>query len=334
MKILKYILLLIGVVFYKTSEAQFTLQASMGHANYQWYKVDAAGPLQVVGGTSDTLYVASPGIYYATFDGTDCGKNASEYFVLTANNDSSLVLKAQQQSAQYQWFQNNTPIAGANADSLAVNSTNTLQYYNAQSTHAGCTKDLPGFYVYHLGIWAPLPLELVSFSATVDGVFARLDWRTSSEINTNYFVIERSKNLSDWQFVAQKNAAGNSVTDLFYQDFDKQPMKGVSYYRLKIVDLDNSFTYSEVRKIHIKDGTDNYVRLYPNPFTNQIIIEAPENEFELFQLYNAVGQLIIDIKPTEQNSRSNRKVMDVSELAEGVYFVKTKNTYTKLVKKN
>lgn len=335
MKIVTYILVFI-LVLQLNLQAQFTLQAGAGYANYQWYNVGTGGAVPIGGATMSSYAANAPGIYFATFDGTDCGSNATEYFVLTANNDTNVVLNTNQNKVTYNWYQGNNPISGATADSLAITSVDTLKYYRVEIMQNGCSKFLPGFHVYHLGIWAPLPIELISFTARLssDEKKVFLNWKTKSEINTDNFVIERSVNQLNWEYVDQLPAAGNSVTDINYQTVDISPYKGRSYYRLRTTDFDNSTTYSQVESVYIGDKEVQYVRIYPNPFNNRIIIEGPQEEFEVLKIYNAIGEVVRDIPYLESSLSSNKKEIDVHDLAQGVYFISTKNTHTKILKQD
>jgi hypothetical protein len=92
----------------------------------------------------------------------------------------------------------------------------------------------------------PLPIELLEFSARPNGNQVDVSWSTASEINNERFEVERSSNAQSFTKIATLAGAGNSNTLLNYTATDLQPLNGVSYYRLKQIDYNGSFEYSEI----------------------------------------------------------------------------------------
>jgi hypothetical protein len=92
----------------------------------------------------------------------------------------------------------------------------------------------------------PLPIELLEFSATPNGNQVDVFWTTASEINNERFEVERSSNAQSFTKITTLAGAGNSNTLLSYTATDLQPLNGVSYYRLKQIDYNGSFEYSEI----------------------------------------------------------------------------------------
>ena len=89
----------------------------------------------------------------------------------------------------------------------------------------------------------PLPIELLSFSANAVHNSVRLSWVTATETNNDFFTIERSINLKDWEVLGFVDGAGNSSRPLHYSFTDFNPLTGVSYYRLKQTDYDGKYEY-------------------------------------------------------------------------------------------
>ena len=112
---------------------------------------------------------------------------------------------------------------------------------------------------YILGSTAtnPLPVELLYFKASLNEVDqVALSWSTVTEIDNEFFSIERSSNGSDWQAIMDLPGAGNSSEILSYQTIDRSPLSGTSYYRLKQTDFDGQYSYSEVQVVErILDGS-------------------------------------------------------------------------------
>ncbi|UII27487.1 T9SS type A sorting domain-containing protein [Fulvivirga maritima] len=112
-----------------------------------------------------------------------------------------------------------------------------------------------------------LPVELISFTAKkdIDNMLVHLKWTTASEINNDFFIIERSSDGVIFNIIGQVKGAGNSDEQLDYHFTDERPTADLSYYRLKQVDFDGSYQYSSIVSIASDQG-DYQVLINPNPF--------------------------------------------------------------------
>ncbi len=164
----------------------------------------------------------------------------------------------------------------------------------------------------------PLPVTLLSFEAFVDNSSkVRFEWATATENNTNYFAIERSVNGVDFETITTQKGAKNSSTTLFYQTYDESPYKGVSYYRLKQVDNDGSYSYSQIRAVNIDMGEDSW-KVYPNPNNGTFILQSEKPA--IFELTDITGKLI-------NTFHTQGTALQVNEnLPAGMYFVREKET--------
>ncbi len=116
----------------------------------------------------------------------------------------------------------------------------------------------------------PLPVTLVQFLATKnDDGTVRISWATSQEENSNYYDVERSSDQSQWTSIGTVKAKGNSPTTTNYFLNDKSPVNGTGYYRLKMVDLDDKFTYSKAISVTTANINQPLV-IYSNPFSDEI----------------------------------------------------------------
>ena len=97
-------------------------------------------------------------------------------------------------------------------------------------------------------IWL-LPVKLSSFLVQKTDNAVKISWSTEQEINSSYFVVERSADGRNWNNIATVNAAGNSSIRMDYSIYDNAPMKGINYYRLKLVDKDGKYDYSVTRTV-------------------------------------------------------------------------------------
>ncbi len=89
----------------------------------------------------------------------------------------------------------------------------------------------------------PLPIELIYFKANTENKNILLEWATAAEINNDFFTIERSIDGRNWDIIDYVQGAGNSNITIYYEYKDKNPVEGISYYRLKQTDYDGQFEY-------------------------------------------------------------------------------------------
>jgi hypothetical protein len=116
----------------------------------------------------------------------------------------------------------------------------------------------------------PLPITLLHFTARAEGSSVRLDWATGSELNNERFTVERSANGLDFIPVAEMEGAGTSNVLHSYHTFDRSPMRGMNYYRLRQTDHDGTATLSSVEAVHFAgegrelavNSTDGFVQAW------------------------------------------------------------------------
>jgi hypothetical protein len=139
---------------------------------------------------------------------------------------------------------------------------------------------------------APLPVEFLTFKATLKEKTGLLTWQTATELNNDYFVIERSTDTRNWVSLDTVKGAGNSNAILNYNYIDEKPLSGISYYRLKQVDFNKNFSYSSIETINF-EGFE-IIELYPNPSNGDfnIVIQSTVETAAIFTMYNSVGQLV------------------------------------------
>lgn len=163
---------------------------------------------------------------------------------------------------------------------------------------------------------APLPIELLYFKAkTNDQSEVTLFWATATETDNDYFVVERSRNGTDWEELYQESGAGNSTIVLNYSMLDKNPYKGISYYQLKQVDFDGAYSYSPVIAVSIK--FDSNVDIHPNPIINQFTIMGESVEDSEITMTNMMGQAV----PISITKSINKSFIQTATLDKGVYLV-------------
>lgn len=182
-------------------------------------------------------------------------------------------------------------------------------------------------------IFSVLSVELTSFDARQSTSGVELTWETASEINSDYFEVQRSANGYTFETIAMVNAANQSSSALHYESFDDSPTEGINYYKLKQVDKDGTFKVSDTKTVEFKNNTSQNLSVFPNPFDTEISIRHSFKEDVQASLYNAAGILIKNF--TLDSNRSNR--IDTNDLESGMYYLTFQSDQTqkaiKIIKK-
>ncbi|MBL4654531.1 MAG: hypothetical protein JKY33_01745, partial [Bacteroidia bacterium] len=110
-----------------------------------------------------------------------------------------------------------------------------------------------------------LPIKLIDFSAVTDGQIVRLKWSTATEINNEYFTIERSEDGLHFETIHLIEGAGSSNKKIDYTVVDEDPIQGISYYRLKQTDFDGQYEYFPVVSVNFNHTVFDLADIYPNP---------------------------------------------------------------------
>jgi len=162
----------------------------------------------------------------------------------------------------------------------------------------------------------PLPVKLTAFSASKEGSFTQLKWTTTEENNSSHFEIEHSVDARNWVKIGVQNASKESTSLIDYQFIHQSPVNGMNYYRLKMVDLDETFAYSRISKTSFDGLVTEPAKLYPNPVAERLFVKSREN-VETVSIYNSSGRVLLTGKSAELVNG-----LDVKSLPLGVYFVK------------
>lgn len=109
-----------------------------------------------------------------------------------------------------------------------------------------------------------LPIQLLTFNALANEKAVDLNWVTASEVNNDFFTVEKSEQGIDFHSIARVSGAGNSTKQLSYSAVDAAPYEGINYYRLKQTDFDGKFSYSTIVSVDIT-ALPSENQLYPNP---------------------------------------------------------------------
>ena len=132
-----------------------------------------------------------------------------------------------------------------------------------------------------------LPVTLIGFSGRKEGMISELNWRTASETNSKNFEVEHSIDVKNWLSIGSLNSAIESKTTHNYTFTHNNPVAGANYYRLKMIDQDNTFSYSKIVNLFFED--DFKIVIHPNPVTDVLQIKSD-------QMYSIALVELIDIQ--------------------------------------
>lgn len=157
-----------------------------------------------------------------------------------------------------------------------------------------------------------LPVTLVAFHASKEGAAAHLSWSTSEETNSDFFEVQHSTNMKNWTVIGKVKSAGESsvLQQYFYQH--EKPAGGQNYYRLRMVDGDETFTYSATRSIKFEGGDD--FQIYPNPASEKLVLSNAE-QISKVSVYDMSGRKRINAEGKSSNE------VNLSSLPDGRYIV-------------
>ena len=169
-----------------------------------------------------------------------------------------------------------------------------------------------------------LPIELISFDAIKSETKVKVTWITATEINNDYFEVERSADGKSFEVISTVKGAGNSSETLFYMTYDDFPQIGDNYYRLKQVDYDGKYAYSKVKVVSFKEWSK--FELYPNPTSgSELFLTIKSNQFEKFNysIQTARGLLVLEgeFSTTNESREFTYEILNQQKLASGVYFL-------------
>lgn len=174
--------------------------------------------------------------------------------------------------------------------------------YNASAQDADCT--------------VPLPVGLLQFNAFKNAAAVKLEWITANEINNKGFNIERSADGKSWATIGFLNSLsenGNSNANLNYQFIDDKPFTGSNLYRLKQIDFDGNYNYSETRTINMTG--DGAIHIFPNPVVDQVNITGLSTSATIL-VYSLDGKRMI-----QQKTTGNNVTVSMAGLSEGLYTI-------------
>lgn len=168
-----------------------------------------------------------------------------------------------------------------------------------------------------------VPVELTSFTAenSTEGIILR--WKTATETNNLGFSLEKSFNNSQFVEIKFIEGKGTTTNQNLYSFLDRELKVGTVYYRLKQIDFDGTYAYSNVISIEIAlPSKFSLEQNHPNPFNpiTKITFELPANSDVKLIVYNTIGQLVAELINDELNAGRHEFDFDAQNLSSGIYY--------------
>lgn len=167
-----------------------------------------------------------------------------------------------------------------------------------------------------------LPVELLTFTARPINDNIHLEWETASELNNEGFYVQKSADGNDWKNLTFISGHHTTISKKSYDFIDRDVLSGPNYYRLKQVDFDGKFDFSNVVIVDMSDRNSS-IMLFPNPVSEELFISTTYDVD--VDIYNTLGQKINCLQI------SGEKSFDMSNLRAGVYVLQFSNGIVKQV---
>jgi hypothetical protein len=169
----------------------------------------------------------------------------------------------------------------------------------------------------------PLPVDLISFDVKKFGSQVQLSWATASEINNDYFQVERSMDGVNFLAIGRVEPKISGERTNTYSFVDNNAVSGINYYRLRQVDIDGRFAFSGVRSIRFGSDKSSFIELAPNPASTEVKISFESSSLNTtISVIDITGRIILSREVAAGNSVEN---LNISDLQSGVYIVRANN---------
>lgn len=181
-----------------------------------------------------------------------------------------------------------------------------------------------GVVVRYLVEGGTLAVSLLDFKATAQNKTVLLQWQVASEQDLSGFAIERGADGNNFNSIGFVRSLGNSNLKVNYSIIDRDPLQGVNFYRLKMIDADGTFRYSKIVSVNM--SAISTLRLSPNPAKNILFVRSGKNEAATVQITDAVGRTLRTLKVTLKGDAPTP--ININDLPAGIYNIQlhTKTT--------
>lgn len=171
-----------------------------------------------------------------------------------------------------------------------------------------------------------LPVQFAWFEATQLSTQVRLDWATSSEFNSALFEVQRSADGQNFSTIGQLPGAGASETQREYDYMDAQPLSGTSWYRIRQVDYNGQFSFSEARRVEF-DGQNFLIQnIFPNPVAGSMMeveLMLPEASNASVEIFDVSGKQMLTLSERYGQGMTRLRI-EADQFSAGMYFLKVR----------
>jgi hypothetical protein len=222
---------------------------------------------------------------------------------------------------------NESPCIGAGVSSIDINGTT---YYAPSTDFEGILRpnppgSNPDIGAYENSVSSPVPVELASFQANYNKNMIELNWVTLSETNNIGFQIERSQDGDLYFVIDFVKGHGTTSQPQKYSFVDENLESDLYYYKLKQIDSDGSFCYSEVVEVNVLQPKKFMLsQNFPNPFNPATMIkfDIPKQTKVLLTILNIRGERVITVLDRDLSAGHHEVEFNATDLSSGMYFYK------------
>jgi hypothetical protein len=220
----------------------------------------------------------------------------------------------------YPWYATNTVIRGTGTNLSATVTDDKEGTARPAAPWMGAWESFP----------VALPIKLIAFTAACENDQVKLNWATATEVNNDYFMVQRTADGSNFKTIAIVDGAGNSTTRMNYSFIDEQPLNGNAYYRLKQTDFDGEYVYSSTQPSSCNTkSTFGITNTYPNPVQDYVnlVLNSDKEGIVNIVMYDMRGRKVYS------NTEAvvvgvNQLKFDFQQFDKGVYIIKIDNGST------
>lgn len=173
-----------------------------------------------------------------------------------------------------------------------------------------------------------LPVELLSFTGTAQNKSIELKWETALEINTEYFLLEHSKDGQNFDYFEKVAAQGNSTSSKWYQISDNNPSNGVNYYRLTAYDFDDKNASSSTIAINFENFSTT-LQVFPNPIQGEYLQfewnSQTHNHLKVSILQLSGQQIFTQQVSISENEQTHS--LSIPNLPSGIYILQVQDLF-------
>lgn len=231
-------------------------------------------------------------------------------------------------AANYEWSLDNFATTAATGQDFGTTAppagASTTVY--ARAVNGPCKGAIVSAVIDGIMCAVVLPINLTAFNATKQNKEVALNWLTQTELNNNYFEVQRSADGVTFATIGAVRGAGTTNVAQKYNLIDTKPLRGINYYRLNQVDFDGKQSFSPTVSVSMDDKVG--VDIMPNPAYNSVTVAiSGESNIASVRIADLTGRVLSAV-----DNISNNQSIDISQLPQGVYFMQIsvdKQTYVR-----